>query len=53
MRDVREGARTRSDSNSFLIDNAEFEESVLHLLQDDEHALELFDSIYQDYMYLL
>lgn len=49
LRDVRALTRTRSDSNSVIIDDAEFEEDVLHLLQDNEHALELFDSIYSDY----
>lgn len=46
---IRHASRTRSDSNSFTIDNSEFDRDVLGLLDNNQHALICFASLYEDF----
>ena len=48
---IRHASRTRSDSNSFTIDNSEFDRDVLGLLDNNQHALICFASLYEDFKY--
>lgn len=41
--------RTRSDSNSILIDDSELERRVSLILSDNEVGLSLFHSLYDDF----
>ena len=48
---IRYASRTRSDSNSFVIDDSEFDKDVLGLLDNNQHALFCFSSLYEDFKY--
>ena len=43
-----EVAHTRSDSNSLLMDDSEFDEEILHLMSNDDDAFQIFQSLYSD-----
>ena len=48
---IRHASRTRSDSYSFTIDTSEFDRDVLGLLDNNQHALICFASLYEDFKY--